>query len=249
MPRLALLVVLACAACAAEFPARRSERSLAAADLSAAADAEPAAKSVGGQDAPPVPVPARAEGPPVTSPARSRAVLLYTAQVTMAVFDVQPGLRAIEALAREVGGYPARQSANGITIRIPAARFDETLERLEKLGDVTARQVEAEDVTAEYVDLEMRLKNARSVRARLEQLLAQAAKVADAIAIERELERVGGDIERLEGRLRYLQDRAQLSTITVTFFPRPRELVAKDAFKLPFPWLDQLGLSRLLDLR
>jgi hypothetical protein len=94
MPRLAFLVVLACAACAAEFPARRSERSLADADLSGSQPASrmemiPTAGPPGAGHAPLAPVPAKAEGPtPVAAPARSRAVLVCTAQVAMAVFDV-----------------------------------------------------------------------------------------------------------------------------------------------------------------
>jgi hypothetical protein len=264
-PLAVVVVVLVGTGCAVDAAGRRPEASLGETDprpaeMSAQQRAPGAPKTHDFDDreaptltaaarlvpAPPGPVPP-ASAPP--APARTRAVIVYTARVTMAVLDVTPGLKAIEALAREVGGFSARQTGQSITIRVPAARFDETLERLEKLGDVTGRETEAEDVTAEFVDVEMRLKNARSVRARLEQLLTQATKVADAIAIEKELERVGGEIERLEGRLRYMQDRAQLSTITVTFAPRPRELVAKDGFKLPFPWLDQLGLGRLLDLR
>jgi hypothetical protein len=167
----------------------------------------------------------------------------------MAVFDVNPGLKAVETAARELGGFLARQTNNTITVRIPAARFHEALARMEKLGDVTARDIQAEDVTAEYLDLELRIKSARSVRERLEQLLGRASKVEESIAIERELERVMAEIERMEGRLKYLRDRAQFSTISVTFAARPKELVAKDTFRLPFPWLDQLGLGRLLELR
>ena len=72
-------------------------------------------------------------------PARGRSpVLIYTANLTMAVFDVQPGLKAVEAAARELGGFLARQTNTAITVRVPAARFHEALGRLEKLGDVTS---------------------------------------------------------------------------------------------------------------
>jgi hypothetical protein len=189
-------------------------------------------------------------GPAGTEAAGPRSpVLIYTAQLTMAIFEVAPGLKAVEEVARELGGFLARQTNQAITIRVPAARFHEALGKLEKIGDVTSREINAQDVTQEYFDLEVRIKSARAVRERLEQLLSRASKVDESIAIERELERVVGEIERLEGRLKFLQDRAQFSTISVTFAPRPKELVAKDTFKLPFPWLDQLGLGRLLDLR
>jgi hypothetical protein len=194
-----------------------------------------------------------AEGSSVTGSAEvapSRApVTVYTAQLTMAVFDVAPGLKAIEVLARELGGFMGKRTNDAITVRVPVARFQEALDRLESIGDITARDIDAEDVTEAYLDLEVRLKSARAVRERLEHLLARASEVKESIAIERELERVVGEIERLEGRLRYLRERAQFSTISVTFAARPREVVARDAFRLPFPWLDQLGLARLLELR
>jgi hypothetical protein len=215
-----------------------------------------AAEPVQGPAAAPQPTkPTAAGGGPAPEAATSAAqaarrgpVLIYTARLTMAVFDVDPGQRAVADLARELGGFMASQSNDAITIRVPAARFHEAIARLEKIGDLTARAIDAEDVTQAYLDLELRIRSARAVRERLEQLLARATKVTDSIAIERELERVVGEIERLEGRLQYLRDRAQLATITVSFSARGKELVAKDTFRLPFPWLDQLGLGRLLQL-
>ena len=205
-------------------------------------------------------VPARTEGavaPAGTAGATQAAtvaargtLLVYTANLTLAIFEVQPALKAIETLAQELGGYMASQSNQAITVRVPVERFHDAMASLEKLGDIIDRQVQAEDVTQEFFDQEVRLKSARAVRERLEQLLARASKVDESIAIERELERVVGEIERLEGRIRYLRDRAAFSTIAVRFSTQPKEVVAKNAFfKLPFPWLDQLGLGRLLQLR
>jgi hypothetical protein len=191
-----------------------------------------------------------AEAVTAAAPEAARApVLIYTAQLTMAIFEVAPALRSAEALARELGGFMARQTNSAIVIRVPVARFHEAITRLEKLGDITNRDISAEDVTQEFFDLEVRIKSARAVRERLEQLLNRASRVDESIAIERELERVVGEIERLEGRLKFLQDRALFSTISLTFAARPKELVAKDTFNLPFPWLEQLGLGRLLKLR
>ena len=55
-------------------------------------------------------------------------------------------------------------------------------------------------------------------------------------------------LETMKGRLRFLSNRVAYSTITVRFQPRPREALDPDIFRLPFPWLDQLGLRTLLDL-
>lgn len=175
-------------------------------------------------------------------------LLVYTAQLTVAVFEVDASLAQVEALGRELGGFLTRRDDHTITIRVPAARFDEAVKRLEKVGDMLHRNVTAEDVTEEFRDLEVRLKSAHAVQERLTQLLAKATKVEESVQIERELDRVTGEIDRLEGRMKFLRDRATFSTITVNFAPKGKETVNQGPFRLPSPWLQQLGLGRLLQL-
>ena len=175
-------------------------------------------------------------------------ILIYTAQFTMSVFEVTASLGQIEELSRELGGFLSRRDNTSITIRVPVAMFDRAIKRIEKLGDVLNRNVTAQDVTEEFRDLEVRLRNARAVRDRLEQLLAKANKVEESVMVERELERVAGEIERMEGRIKFLKDRAAFSTITVAFQPKRTQETTRGPFQLPVPWLYQLGLSRLLNL-
>ncbi|MBK9265271.1 MAG: DUF4349 domain-containing protein [Polyangiaceae bacterium] len=175
-------------------------------------------------------------------------MLVYTGRVQMAVYEVRNSLGEVETLARALGGFLAKRDDHSITIRVPASRFDEAMRRIEKLGDMISRDVQVEDVTEEFNDVEIRLKNARAVRDRLEQLLSKATKVEESIQIERELERVALTIERLEGRMKFLKDRATFSTITVTFQPRSAAELGKRPFNLPVPWLYGLGLGRLLSL-
>lgn len=173
------------------------------------------------------------------------AMMIYSAHVTMAVYQVAPALDAIEAVARNVGGYLSSRNDTQIEIRVPRARFDEALKKVEASGDVLHRDVSALDVTDAYVDLEARLKNSRAVRDRLETLLQKAA-VKEAIEIQRELERVTGEIESMEGKLKLLRSRVAYSTIDVAFQPRGQAAL-HDTPGLPFPWLEQLGLPHLLD--
>lgn len=177
-------------------------------------------------------------------------LLIYTAQVHLAVYEVAPTQRAVIQHARELGGYLARQSDQEVVVRVPSRRFQDALERIEKVGDVLHRDLQAQDVSEEYRDLSIRLRNAEVVRARLETLLAQAKNVEDALQVQRELARVTETIESMKGRLRFLQDRIAFSTITVRFAPREREPVGSpDVYRLPFPWLDELGLHSLLNMR
>lgn len=176
-------------------------------------------------------------------------VLIYTAQFRMAVFEVDEALDDVEALARSLGGFLSRRTDTEITIRVPAAQFDDALNGIAAKGDVLTRNVQVEDVTEEYLDVTLRLKNARQVRERIAQLLADAKSVEESLEVERELNRLSGEIERLEGRLKFLRNRARYSTITVTFQPERVDEVPSSAFQLPFPWLRELGLGRLMNLR
>jgi hypothetical protein len=166
--------------------------------------------------------------------------------MTMAVYQVEQGVAAVERTARELGGFLASKSDRAIVIRVPRGRFEEALKRVEQTGDVQHREVKAEDVTEEFMDLGVRLKNARAMRDRLEDLLKKAA-VKDALEIEKELGRVTQEIERLEGRLKFLKDRLAYSTITVSFNARGAAVQTRP-IRLPFPWLQHLGLPTLLRL-
>lgn len=217
------------------------------------ADNSPMPKAPAGKGAPPPPPPPPPGGSTRSDAGgeavmRSVSMLIYTAQITMAVFEVNASMAKVEALGRELGGFLAKRDDRTIVIRVPAARFDEAVKHVEEVGDMLHRHVAAQDVTEEFRDLEIRMKSARAVQQRLTELLAKAVKVEESIAIERELDRVSGEIERVEGRIKFLRDRAAFSTITVTFDAKPREQVGGTQIRLPVSWLYNLGLKRLLSL-
>jgi hypothetical protein len=174
-------------------------------------------------------------------------LLIYTAVLTMGVFGVEQALESVESLAREAGGYLLERNDTSITVRIPATRFRTALDGVGKLGDELHRQVNARDVTDEYADLEIRLRNAEVMRQRLESLLAKTGNIGDALAVERELERVAQTIEQIKGRLKLLGEQVAFSTITVNFQPRAVDRVDSKV-DLPFEWLRELGLPQLLQL-
>ncbi|MFO0679642.1 MAG: DUF4349 domain-containing protein [Polyangiaceae bacterium] len=175
------------------------------------------------------------------------SMIVYTANVTLAVYQVQAGLEAVEARTRDLGGYLARKTDTSVTVRIPRDRFRDALAAVEKIGDVVHRQIDAEDVSSEYVDLEARARNARVTRDRLEELLKKAA-VKEAIEIQRELAKVTEELERLEGQMKLLRSKFAYATLTVSFSARAVTGPARTQIQLPFPWLSELGLGRLLDL-
>lgn len=184
-------------------------------------------------------------------PGRSSPLLIYNATLHMAVFQVASTQKKVIELAKAKHGFLARQDDRTVVVRVPARQFQETLDAIEQLGDVNHRQIEARDVTEEFRDLTIRLRNFEVVRGKLEKLLERADKVKDALEVQRELTQITEQIERIKGRLRFLEDRIAFSTITVHFAPAPRDDAgaAPPPFQLPFPWIRELGLSTLMDVR
>ena len=102
-------------------------------------------------------------------------------------------------------------------MKIPAARFDQSLSGLAPIGKLESVSVEAEDVGEQFVDVSARMDNARRLERRLIDLLAtRAGKLKDVLDVEQALARVREEIERYEGRIRYLKDHTAMSTLSVT---------------------------------
>jgi hypothetical protein len=148
---------------------------------------------------------------------------------------------------RDSGGYLVRRNMQSITFRVPSSKFQATLDHVLTLGDVLHRDVSVRDVTEEFFDLQVRLRNLEAMRDRFEELLKRANKVEEALAVERELERVAGEIERLKGRIKLLKELVAFSTISVQFRARAVDQIGSSV-ALPFPWLGRLGLGELLRL-
>ncbi len=191
------------------------------------------------------------EDPTVTDAGTTGPMLIYKANLQIAAFEIEKTLDEIEKKARELGGYlVTRTDQRVLTVRVPARHFNAALRDVQALGDVLRRNVQVDDVTDEYFDIEVRLKNALAMRDRLEQLLAKAKNVSESLVVEQELSRVAGDIERLRGRLRLMGELAAYSTITVQVTQvAPRRTDTVSGFQLPFPWLNELGLRDLMRIQ
>jgi hypothetical protein len=142
------------------------------------------------------------------------------------VDSLEAAMAELRQVAQRVGGFVADASVRSgrnqvreatLELKIPSARFDELTEGLQPLGRLEFVNVSAEDVSEEFVDLTARAANARRLEERLVELLrTRTGKLQDVLSVERELARVREEIERIEGRLRYLKASARLSTLSVT---------------------------------
>ena len=104
-----------------------------------------------------------------------------------------------------------------LQLKVPAARYAQALSGLGGIGKLVSSTTEAQDVGEEYVDVTARMSNARRLEERLLTLLAtRTGKLEDVLSVERELARVREEIERFDGRLRYLRANVAVSTLAVT---------------------------------
>lgn len=175
-------------------------------------------------------------------------LLIYRAQLVLAVFETRATLDKIELLARDMGGYLVSRSNDAIEVRVPVAKFEQALKEAAGLGDELDRNVSAEDVSDQYRDLNIRLRNAEAVRERLAALLARATDVKEALLVEEQLGRVTTTIEQIKGKLKVLDELIAFSTITIRLRAQASHENLKPRVALPFPWLRELGLSNLLNL-
>jgi len=110
-----------------------------------------------------------------------------------------------------------RHASSTIVLRVPADRFGQAMTDLSGpgIGSVRSQQVSGEDVGQQFVDLSARARNLRAQSRALIRLMNQAVTVGDTIKIQNELFDIQGQIEELDGRLRYMHDQADMSTITM----------------------------------
>ena len=174
-----------------------------------------------------------ASAPPDTGSAGSQPatpMIIREGTATLRVDSLEVAIARVQQLAQRVGGYVANSSLQSgaenareasLELKIPSARWDQALGGLKPIGKLESQQTSSQDVGEEYVDVTARMQNARRLEERLVSLLAtRTGKLDDVLAVERELARVREEIERYEGRLRFLRSRVAMSTLTVVLHER-----------------------------
>ncbi len=149
--------------------------------------------------------------------------VIRTGQLAIEVEKFEDAARRLLEIAEGAGGFVADSSyaeedvipRGTFVLRAPAGRFGEVVRKVETLGTVQRRQINGQDVSEEFVDVEARVRNLERHEARLLAFMDRATKIPDLMAIEQEVARVRGEIERLTGRLRYLSNRVDLATVQV----------------------------------
>ena len=157
--------------------------------------------------------------------------VIRTGSIGVVVADVPTSVKAIRGMVASIAGAFVSHTEIGgnepyrissITLRVPAERFDETIERIRAHGrEVVAEDVTGRDVTAAFTDIESRMRNAQATERQLLEIMATARNVQDTLEVQREVAKVREEIETFQAQLNLLADQAALSTITVNLHPVP----------------------------
>jgi len=173
----------------------------------------------------PTPTAAGTQGPtaPGQEPPPDR-LIIKNGELDLLVENTDAAIDQVTQIAADNGGYVLSTQAfanNGVknatlTIAVQAAQFDTAMRRLRQTALEVQREISTgQDVTAEYVDLESRLKNLEATAERIRGFLAQAKTVQEALDINNQLSAVDAQIEQIKGRMNFLGGRAAFSTITI----------------------------------
>jgi len=157
--------------------------------------------------------------------------IIYNVAMHLIVKDTDEAFAGIQRLAKEMGGFVSESNVwredtfrrGTITIRVPVGQLDDALAQLRALAlDVESENIDSQDVTEEYVDLEARLTNERRTEAELLELLesrSETGKTQDILEVHRELSNVRAQIEQIQGRMRYLENLSDMATVRITVTP------------------------------
>jgi hypothetical protein len=182
---------------------------------------------------------AQADASQASGQAAVERKIIRDAEFNIEVVSPAEGQRKLGAIAEAHGGFVVTSEsrlqgddASGgqaeivtVQMRVPATRFEAAVAEIRAVGSrVRAQKITGKDVTEEFIDLDARLRTQRALEAQFLEIMKSAGKVSDALEVHSQLAEVRTEIERVEGRRRFLENQAALSTINATLQP-PAPLV------------------------
>lgn len=185
---------------------------------------------------------------------KSERMIIKTGSLSMVVKDVNEVIVGITKYALDNDGFVVYSNiyksgitpAGEVTVRIPANIFDTGVGEIKRMGEIKSESVNGQDVTEEYVDLDLQLKNLRAAENQFLQIMNRAVKIEDVLAVQRELTNVRGQIESIQGRMKYLSQSAEMSTLTVYLSTDPNVLPTLDPENKWKPWAQVKDAARSL---
>jgi hypothetical protein len=167
-------------------------------------------------------------GSAAASYSTTERLIIRNASLSLVVPDTQAALEDINHLVDELGGYVVESNLYqyqeglqaSVTLRVPAESLDVALERIRDLAtDVRRESISGQDVTEEYVDRQASLRHLEATEARLLEFLEEAEDTEAALAVYEQLREVQAEIERVKGRIQYLEQSAAMATVSLDIVP------------------------------
>lgn len=166
--------------------------------------------------------------------AESDMLIIKTGSLDLRVLDINAALAQASARITGMGGYASASQRQGdednatalVTYRIPADRWDDALVALRGLADkVLNESTQTADVTGQVLDLGARIANLQASEQALRVIMARATEIKDVLTVQTELTNVRGQIEQLATEKKHLEEQAALSTLAVSYVPKPDPVV------------------------
>jgi hypothetical protein len=173
--------------------------------------------------------------------------IIRNADITIEVPSTTDAQHRVTSIAEAHGGFvvtseakqresndPAQRTLDiKLVVRVPSNQFGSAFNEIKSLSSNTpAEQVTGQDVTEDFIDLEARIKTQKALEVQFLEIMRQANKIADALEVQRQIAEVRTEIEKLEGRKRFLENRSSLSTINVNIqTPKPVIAVTESGFR------------------
>lgn len=176
-------------------------------------------------------------------------MIIYRGTMQMQVVNPESALQSVSLLVKNHGGfiesttYQDDKRSLVVNLRVPVEKFFDMMDALPEIGIVQSRSIQASDVTAEFSDVQNRLKSARLLKERLERLMTLVKNVEEKVKILREINRLAQEIEILSARSKELSDRSSMSTIVLHLSARPQP-AASPVMRSPFPVVRNLNPAK-----
>jgi len=167
--------------------------------------------------------------------------VIKNGNLNLKVNSVDNAVKDVAGIAMANGGdvfssnvYNRNSIKNGnIVVKVPVANFEKTFNEIKKVASLVIQEsTTGQDVTEEYADLQSQLKNRQAEEAQFQLILQQAQKIQDVLDVTQQLYRVRGEIEQLQGRMKYLDSQTDMSSISIAL-SEDQNITVTDSWR---PW-------------
>lgn len=169
-----------------------------------------------------------------TDESAEERMIIKTGNLSLVVNDVRKSVEEITKYVEEKKGFLVSSDVSkadigvdvsgSLTVRVPSDLLEDTILYVKGLGDVRGEHIDGRDITEEYVDLESKLGNLQATETQFLEIMKKAVKIEDVLAVQKELSYVRENIESIKGRMKYLNESVDLSSLTIYLSTNPSTL-------------------------